>query len=220
MIKRIVDVSERAYLRVENRQMVISKGGEEAGRIPVEDLGVVMLEHPAIVVTQSLVVACQKNNVALVFCDEKHLPYSLLLPISDGNRLHQKILRRQIEASKVVKKNIWKQIVVQKIQNQSYVLELGGKEYRHVRMLAKRVRSGDPVNTEAVAARKYWSLLFGSSFRRDRESGGVNGLLNYGYAVIRSMIARAVVGGGLHPALGIKHGVPLANRCTEKRLNS
>ena len=97
MIKRIVDISEQAYLRLENKQLLVDKQGVTAARIAVEDLGVLILEHPAIVISQAVVIACQKNNVALVFCDAQHLPYSVALPLSDGNALHSKEIRKQIE---------------------------------------------------------------------------------------------------------------------------
>lgn len=205
MIKRIVDISEPAYLHLKNQQLIIDKNGETVGSAPIEDLGVVIFEHPQIVITQSAIIACQKNNVAIVFCDEKHLPYSLLLPVSDANTLHNKILRQQIELTKPTKKRLWQQIVVHKIKQQSKTLERAGKDTTQLERLTAKVKSGDPDNIEAQAAKKYWGLLFGHKFRRDTDEGGVNGLLNYGYAIIRAMVARAIVGSGLHPALGVFH---------------
>lgn len=205
MIKRIIDISEPAYLHLKDRQLLLDKNKETISSIPVEDLGVVMLEHPQITITQSAVIACQKNNVALVFCDEKHLPYSLLLPISDAHTLHNKILRQQVELAKPVKKRLWQQIVIQKIKQQSKTLEKAGKNTRPLERLWQKVKSGDPENIEAQAAKQYWNLLFGDGFRRNIEDPGVNGLLNYGYAIMRALIARAIVGSGLHPSIGIFH---------------
>lgn len=205
MIKRIIDISEPTYLHLKNKQLLIDKKGETVGSIPIEDLGIVILEHPQIVITQSAVIACQKNNVAIVFCDEKHLPYSLLLPLSDANTLHNKVLRQQIELTKPAKKRLWRQIVICKIRQQSKTLERASKNTTQLDRLVKKVKSGDPENIEAQAARKYWGLLFGNEFRRNTDEPGINGLLNYGYAIVRAMIARAIVGSGLHPALGVFH---------------
>lgn len=205
MIKRIIDVSEPAYLHLKNQQLLIDKNGTTVGSIPIEDLCVVILEHPQIVITQMAVIACQKNNIALVFCDDKHLPYSLLLPVSDANTLHNKIFRQQIEMTKPTKKRLWQQIVIHKIQQQTKTLEKAGKNTAQLQRLCGNVKSGDPENIEAQAAKKYWNLLFGKDFRRNIEEPGINSLLNYGYAIIRAMIARAIVGSGLHPSLGVFH---------------
>lgn len=205
MIKRTIDISEPAYLHLKNKQLLIDKKGETVGSIPIEDIGVVILENPAIVLTQQVVIACQQNNVALVFCDERHLPYSVLLPISDGNTLHTKILQQQIGLSVPTQKRLWSQIVRHKISNQAETLKNLGLTHAPVERLAAKVKSGDPDNLEAQAAQKYWPLLFGKGFRRNTDMDGVNSLLNYGYAIIRALIARAIVGSGLHPALGLFH---------------
>lgn len=205
MIKRIIDISEQSYLSLEKQQMLIRKEDKIIARIPVEDIGILVLQHPAIVVTQALVIACQKNNTVIVFCDERHLPYSLVLPLTEANSLHQKILQQQISTSKAMQNRLWKQIVMEKISNQANVLKKFDREHQHLMRLANRVKSADRENHEAQAAQKYWRLLFGKDFRRDTNAGGINALLNYGYAILRAMIARAIVAGGLHPALGIKH---------------
>ena len=205
MIKRIVDISEPAYLHIKNKQLVIDKNNETVGTVPVEDLGILILENSQIVLTQAVVIACQKNNSAIVFCDERHLPYSMILPISDANTLHNKILRQQVEISKPVKKQVWKQVVIHKIKQQSATLKKAGKCSLQLDRLVSKVKSGDPDNIEAQAAKKYWGLLFGGDFRRNINESGINSLLNYGYSVFRAMVARAIVGGGLHPSLGIFH---------------
>jgi len=205
MIKRIIDISEPAYIHLMNKQLLIDKDNETVGSIPIEDLGVVVLENPQIVMTQAAIIACQKNNVAVVFCDEKHLPYSLLLPVSDAHTLHNKILRQQVEMTKSTKKRLWQQIVVHKIQQQTKTLERASKNIVQLQRLSSKVKSGDPENIEAQAAKKYWNLLFGVEFRRNVNEPGVNSLLNYGYAIIRAMIARAIVGSGLHPSIGVFH---------------
>ena len=114
MIKRTVDVSKPSYLSLKNQQLLIDQEGKTVGRVPVEDLGILILEHPAITITQGVILACQKNNVALVFCDERHLPYSTLLPLSEGNQLHSKVLRQQIKISQPSKKRLWKIIIQEK----------------------------------------------------------------------------------------------------------
>ena len=205
MIKRIVDISEQAYVHTKHRQLFIDKEGKTIGRIPIEDLGMLILQHPAIVITQSTIVACQENKAAIIFCNEKHLPYSVILPISDGHTLHQKVLRMQVEAKNPMTKRIWKQVVQQKIVEQERTLSLAGTDATVLARLASKVKSGDVENHEAQAAQYYWPRLFGRSFRRDYEAAGVNTLLNYGYAVVRALIARAIVAGGLHPAIGIHH---------------
>jgi CRISP-associated protein Cas1 len=205
MIKRIVDVSKPSYLSLKNRQLLIDQDGKTVGKIPVEDLGVLILEHPAITITQGVILECQKNNVALIFCDERHLPYSTLLPLCEGNQLHSKVLRQQIKISQPSKKRLWKNIVKEKIRQQSLTLKNLGKPHQELLSLSLKVKSGDSTNLEAQAARKYWPLLMGRGFIRDVEAEGANALLNYGYSIVRAMIARALVGTGLHPALGLFH---------------
>ncbi len=205
MIKRIVDVSHQSWIFLKNRQLCIEQGREQVASIPVEDLGVLILAHPAIGLTQAAIVACQENNAVLVFCDGRHLPYSILLPLSEGHSLHQKILHQQIAVSKPTKKRIWQQIIREKIRQQVLTLEKSGQSNTNLVRLIGEVRSGDPKNVEAQAAQRYWRMLFGNNFRRDQGLEGINALLNYGYAVMRALIARAVVGAGLHPALGVHH---------------
>lgn len=205
MIKRVIDISRKAYLHIKNKQLLIDRDGEIVGQIPVEDLGVVILQHPAIVISQAAVIACQQQGVAIVFCDACHLPYSVLLPLSDGHTLHTKIMREQIAISQPTKKRLWQQIVQQKINQQCETLKMFKKNSIQLDRLAKQVKTGDSGNHEAQAAQKYWLLLMGGGFRRDRDADGVNALLNYGYAIIRAMVARAIVGSGLHPSVGLHH---------------
>ncbi len=205
MIKRIIDISEQAYLHLENRQLLVDRGGETIASAPVEDLGILILQDPAIVISQALVVACQENNVALVFCDAKHLPYSVVLPVSDAHSLHNKVLRQQVEIKPTTKKRLWKEIVQYKIRHQAQTLDTLDKNSKPLERMINKVKSGDAENHEAQAARQYWRILMGPDFRRDVEEEGVNALLNYGYSIVRAMVARAIVASGLHPALGIHH---------------
>jgi len=205
VIKRIIDVSEKAYLHIKNKQLLIDRDGETVGQIPVEDLGVVILQHPAIVISQAAIIACQQQGVVIVFCDACHIPYSILLPLSDGHTLHTKIMREQIAISQPTKKRLWQQIIQQKINQQCYTLKIFNKTSTPLDRLVKQVKTGDSGNHEAQAAQKYWLLLMGGEFRRDRDAGGINALLNYGYAIVRAMVARAIVGSGLHPSIGLHH---------------
>jgi CRISPR-associated protein Cas1 len=205
MIKRIVDISEPSYLHLAHKQLIIEQKGDMVGQIPVEDLGVLILQNPAIVTTQALLLACQQNNVAVVVCDEHHLPYSVLLPLTDANSLHSKIIRQQVAAGLPTRKRLWQQIIRQKIATQATVLKRLNKNSLALERLVAQVKSGDGENMEAQAAQKYWRLLFGDQFRRDTEAPGINSLLNYGYAIMRALVARAIVASGLHPALGLNH---------------
>jgi CRISPR-associated protein Cas1 len=205
LIKRVVDVSSRSFLQLKQGQLIVNQNGEVIAKIPVEDLGVLILQHSAITITQSLIVCCQKHNVVIVFCDEKHLPYSVIFPLVEGNSLHSKIIRKQIKIPLPRSKRIWQSVVSAKIKNQAKTLLKEGVKDSQLDRMSKMVKSGDPSNIEAQAARRYWTLLFGKNFRRNRGEEGINSLLNYGYSIVRAMTARAIVAGGLHPALGIHH---------------
>ena len=205
MIKRIIDISEAAYLHLKQRQLCIDKQGKMVGKIPIEDLGVLILQHEAIVLTQQLIIACQKNKVAIIFCDAKHLPYSVTLPIAEAHNLHNKVLKQQINITEPLRKRLWQQIVREKIRQQVMTLVLVDKDSARLRRLIKEVKTGDSGNCEAVAAQIYWKLLFGNQFRRDVDREGVNSLLNYGYSIIRAMVARSICSTGLHPTLGLFH---------------
>ncbi len=206
MIKRVIDISQQSCLSLTNKQLLVKQEHEVTAKIPVEDVGVLILQHPAIVITQAVIIALQQNNAAVLFCDARHLPYSITLPISDGHSLHSKILQQQIQVSSPTKKRLWQQVVKHKISAQVNTLKRTiSIEDKPLLRLAQNVKSGDPENYEAQAARRYWQLLFGKQFRRNTEAEGINSLLNYGYAIVRGIIARAIAGAGLHPAIGIHH---------------
>ena len=204
MIKRIVEISNPSYLYMRNLQMVIERDGAEIGSVPIEDLGVLILDHPAITHTQALLTACFENNVVTLVCDNKHLPSAILLPL-DGHTLHSKTLGQQIAATEPACKRLWQRVVQAKIREQAKVLHSATGDDKPLNAYAAKVKSGDPDNIEAQAARIYWQRLFGKSFRRDPDTPGINAMLNYGYAVMRGAVARAAVGAGLHPALGVHH---------------
>jgi len=205
MIKRIIDISEAAYLHLKNKQLLIDKQGETVGQVPIEDLGVLILQHPAIVLTQQVIIHCQKNKVVVIFCDEKHLPYSVILPIAESHSLPNKILKQQIAITEPTRKRLWQQIVQQKIIEQAKTLSALGKPTSRLDRIAAQVKKGDSSNCEAIAAQVYWRLLFGDDFRRNVDMEGINSLLNYGYSIIRAAVARSICGAGLHPTLGLFH---------------
>lgn len=205
MIKRVIDISEQSYLHVEQQQLCVDRDKVTIARISIEDLGILILQHPAIVITQTVIMACQQNNVAVLFCDEKHLPISVTLPLWEGHSLHTKVLREQMAISEPTRKRLWQQIVRAKIAEQALTIEQAGANVAGLKRLRSKVKSGDPENCEAQAARQYWTLLMGKAFRRDPDEPGVNSLLNYGYTVMRAMVARALVGTGLHPSIGLHH---------------
>ena len=204
MIKRIVEIGTPSHLRLDHRQMVVSREGVDSGTVPVEDLGVLIIDHPGVSYTQALLATCFEENVVVVLCDRKHLPCAALLPLA-GHSLHAKTLRLQIAASQPVQKRLWQVIIQAKIREQAGVLRSLVLDDLPLPAYAARVKSGDPDNVEAQAARIYWGKLFGTEFRRDRDMEGINALLNYGYAILRAAVARTIVGAGLSPALGIHH---------------
>lgn len=204
MIKRVVEIANPARLRSENRQLVIERQDFPAATIPFEDLGVLIIDHPAVLYSQRVLIDCSKQNVALIVCDEKHHPSASLLPF-EGNHLHTKVFRDQVAVKQPIRKRVWQSIIQSKIHAQAELLERVGEEGADIRNLTTKVVSGDSSNIEAQASRLYWRRLFGSGFKRERDQPGTNALLNYGYAIIRAAVARSVVSAGLHPAYGIKH---------------
>jgi CRISP-associated protein Cas1 len=164
----------------------------------------VVLDNPQISFTMKLVEELNENNVAVVFCDSKHLPSSMLLPL-DTNHIQNELFRAQISASEPLKKNLWKQTVEAKIKNQARLLEKLGINGNPLKVLAKTVKSDDGDNREGFAARIYWNALFGKEFIRDRFGNPPNMYLNYGYIILRSAVARALSGSGLLATLGIHH---------------
>jgi len=203
-IGRVVHIGVAARLSYKDLQLVIQRDGEAEARVPVEDLAMLVCDYGATTLTEPLLTALAEAGAAVVVCGARHLPTGLLLPLS-GAALHTRTLREQMAATLPRKKRIWQSIVVAKLQAQATVLEeFRGRDYG-LRAMAKKVGSGDPQNLEGRAARIYFPALFGEGFVRDPERPGINAALNYSYALIRAATARAVVGAGLHPALGVHH---------------
>lgn len=208
MIKRTLYFGQAAYLSLRDGQLLVRLPAEEGSRsIPIEDIGVLILDHQQISITHGLMNALEAHKCALITCSASHMPSGLFLPL-DAHSLQSERFQTQIEATLPLKKQLWQQTVRMKIQNQARVLE---EVYAHpqANMLAwvKQVRSGDPDNLEARAAAYYWANLFPSlpKFTRDREEAAPNALLNYGYALLRAVVARSLVSVGLLPTLGIHH---------------
>lgn len=223
MIKRTLYFGNPAYLSLKLGQLVVHKpisktecsdtdkgiksDSEVVKTIPIEDIGMVLLDNKQITITQGLLEALQVNNCAVVTCDSKHLPCGLFLPL-DGNTVQNERFRVQLDASLPLKKQLWQQTISQKIKNQAAVLSYStGEVHKNMSIWANQVRSGDPDNMEARAAAYYWKTLFPEdpSFVRDREDDGPNSILNYGYGILRAIIARALVSSGMLPTLGIHH---------------
>lgn len=213
MIGRVVEVaSEGRHLARLRGLMTVSRNGVEDARVPLDDIGVLLCNARGLSYSNDLMTELARRGVAVVLCGANYLPTAWLWPL-EGHHVQAMRMRCQLEASLPLRKRLWQRIVREKIAQQSNVLELLQLNSGSVKAMARRVRSGDPDNVEAQAARKYWPLLFGDDFRRDRYGGGPNPFLNYGYTVLRAAVARAVVAAGLHPSLGIHHHNRLNPMC-------
>jgi len=206
VIKRTIEISrEPAHLTVRLGQLLVRRGEETAGSVPCEDLGVVLVDHPGTTYSHAALTKLAESEAVLVVCGTDHLPAAVLLPLSD----HRQVVWRvhdQLSVGKPLRKQLWKQLVQAKIRGQATNLASDCPARRKLLALARSVRSGDPNNVEAQAARIYWqNWLPEIEFRRDAKGDGVNSLLNYGYAVVRAAVARALVAAGLLPVLGLKH---------------
>ena len=212
MIKKTLFFGNPAYLSVKNSQLVIKRTDPETQQeviktIPIEDIGVIVLEDRQITITNVALDALLQNNCAVITCDEKHMPAGMLLPL-EGNTTQSERFANQIEASLPLKKQLWQQTVQAKIRNQASVLKrMSGVEIGCMLAWANNVKSGDSDNLEGRAAAYYWKNVFPSlpGFTRDREGEMPNNLLNYGYSIVRAVIARALVASGLLSTLGIHH---------------
>jgi CRISPR-associated protein Cas1 len=206
MIKRTIHFSNPAHLSVKNQQLFIELKNEErkTATIPIEDIGMVVVEHPKITFTMGVLDALLENKVALITCDKHYLPNGMLMPF-EANSEQNKRIRTQLEASTPLKKQLWQQTIKQKIQNQANVLTKLGLNATRLQNLADKVKSGDSGNLEAQAAAYYWDAIYGNQFTRGRSLESPNAQLNYGYAILRSMVARALVASGLLPTIGIFH---------------
>ncbi len=219
MIKKTLCFSNPAYLSLKDSQLVIKIPAveksdvsdefkkESVRTIPIEDIGVVVLDNRQITFTQGLMESLLENNCAVITCDSSHLPVGLMLPLC-GNTLQTERFRNQIEASLPLQKQLWQQTMIAKIKNQAAVLQQARNlEAKNMLKWASEVKSGDSDNKEAQAAVYYWQNAFpqNDKFTREREGDAPNNLLNYGYAILRAIVARALVSSGLLPTLGMHH---------------
>lgn len=208
MIKQTLYFGNPAYLSLKDRQLVILlPDKDQSVTRPIEDIGVVIVDNKQITLTSGLIEALLGNNCALITCDSSHLPVGLMLPLC-GNTTQSERFRHQLSASLPLKKQLWQQTISQKIANQAQVLkECFGVEVGNMVSWSKNVKSGDSDNLEARAAAYYWRNMFDDEdvFIRDREGEPPNNLLNYGYAILRAIVARGLVSSGLLPTLGIHH---------------
>jgi len=204
MIKRTIEISGNGnHLAIDQGSLTIRRDGEEVGRVPLEDLGVLVLDCPTTTYTHSVLTQALAAGAVIIPCGRDHLPRGLFLP--QENALLTQRLADQAAASRPLKKRLWKQLVQAKIRHQAAALPEGSATRRKLSALVSTVRSGDPANVEAHASRVYWPAMFGKAFRRHPDGPPPNGLLNYGYMAMRACVARAVCAAGLHPALGLHH---------------
>jgi len=206
MTDRILDFSENpARLNVRLRQLVVKRHEMPEVSMPLAELAVVIVSHPQVSYTQAVLAGLAEAGGAFVACNRRHLPVGMFLPLVAHHAQTQRFAA-QARVALPVRKRLWRQLVQAKIKAQAQTLETLHGTDAGLRALVAGVRSGDPANVEARAARRYWPVLFADSdFRRHRENEDQNLLLNYGYAVLRAIVARAVCGAGLHPSLGIHH---------------
>jgi len=205
MIGRVIEVAEDGrHLSVHRGFMVVASSGQEIGRVPLDDIAVLVITAHGITYTNNLLTTLAGRGAAVVICADNFRPIAWIWPL-EGHHVQAARMAAQLDAPRPLGKRLWQTLVQAKIRQQATVLDNVGKPSGGFDLLARRVRSGDPENIEAQAARRYWPLLMGSDFRRDRAAGGANSLLNYGYGILRAATARSVVAAGLHPSVGLHH---------------
>lgn len=204
MSKRTIYIGNPRYLSTRYEQLIIRDKQEEIASIPIEDIGQLVLDHPQITLTQACIQKAEEKGVAIVFCDEKHLPSALLMTLS-SNTLTSERFRLQWEMQDRFAGRLWQQVIKAKLKNQGKLIELVQGNPQPYLYLAKQVKSGDPDNREAQGASRYFRELIDSDFKRFREGEPPNELFNFGYAILRSMVARAICISGLLPTRGIHH---------------
>jgi CRISPR-associated protein Cas1 len=205
---RVVEIAENGrHLAREDGFLVIHAGQQELGRIALDDIIAVIATAPGTSTSCAALAELSARGIPFVICGRNFLPASIVWPIV-GHHAQQRRMECQLDASLPLKKRLWAMLIAAKIRHQGIVLAAQGQPADVFTALARSVRSGDPENIEAQAARRYWPALLGADFRRDQDAGGTNAMLNYGYTVLRAGVARAIVAAGLHPGLGIFHRHP------------
>lgn len=207
MIKRTLYFGNPAYLSKKNNQLKIKMPEEEEEKsIPIEDIGIVIIDNPQITITHGALSSLLSNNAAVITCDRRHMPQGMFLNLDSGH-IQSEMYAEQINASEPLKKQLWQQTMKAKILNQAALLKRKKIPITNMLHWAKKVRSGDPENYEGRAAAYYWDNLFPKmlEFKRDKDGEAPNQLLNYGYAILRAITARALAASSLLPTLGIHH---------------
>jgi CRISPR-associated protein Cas1 len=205
MIGRVVEIAEDGrHLSMQRGFMVVESRGRTLGKVPLDDVAVLVVTAHGITYTNNLLVTLAGRGAAVVICGDNYRPAAWLWPL-EGHHVQAARMAAQLHAPRPLGKRLWRVLVQAKIRHQAAVLESVGKTAGGFDLLARKVRAGDPENVEAQAARRYWPLLMGPNFRRDPALGGVNALLNYGYGILRAAMARATVSAGLHPSIGLHH---------------
>lgn len=203
MPKQTLYFTSKTELSILDNQLNIVTNDHSVLR-PIEDIQTIIVDHHSVSFTVPLINKLAYNNIAVVFCNEKHLPTTMLMDLN-SNALQSKSFRAQLEASQPLKKQLWKQIVIAKISNQSQLLTKKGLGKNILKKYLDNVKAGDTTNREGIAAKVYWKYLFGKDFIRDRYAPPPNNMLNYGYSVLRAAIARALMNSGLLPSVGVFH---------------
>ena len=205
MIKQTLFFTTPVSLSLKYNQIEIRyKDVDEVITRPIEDVGVIIVENQMVHFTIPLLNALADNNVAVIFCNAQCMPNTMLMPL-ESNAIQQEVYRFQIEASLPTKKRIWKDIIECKIRNQAALLDMLGRDGKVLKPYYMNVLSGDSDNREGLAAKIYWQQMYGRQFNRNRNGEDPNSLLNYGYAILRAAVARALLGSGLFPAFGLFH---------------
>jgi len=204
--ERVLDFAQSpAHLSLSMERLVVRRDGEEEAAVPLAEAAVTVITHPRVTCTGAALAGLMRSGGSVVICDESHMPVGLMLPLGINAEQTKRVLA-QAGAKRPTSKRLWKSVVQVKVRAQAHTLELHAGTDAGLRALAKTVRSGDPENVESTAAQRYWPRLFGDPmFRRRREAPDQNRLLNYGYAVLRAAMGRAVCAAGLHPSLGVHH---------------
>jgi len=204
MSDRIIDISSPARLSIQTARLVIHRQDCQDIAIPLDEIAAVSVSHGCVLFTHAVLSELAHVGAVFIVCDQKHLPAGMLLPLQT-HHAQCEVFALQSTMPLPLKKRLWKQIIQAKVRAQGTLLQCVTGSARGFSILEKKVRSGDPTNVEARAARQYWSLLFGKGFRRNGDETSVNSHLNYGYAILRGIVARSICAAGLHPSLSLHH---------------
>ncbi len=205
MVSRVVEVAtDGRHISINRGFLAVADHGEEVGRIPLDDIAAVVANAHGLTYTNNALVELSTRGIPIVLCGPNHMPAAIVWPV-DAHHMQTGRMNDQISASLPMKKRLWAQLIRAKILAQAATLAAVGAQHTGFYLLSQKVRTGDPDNVEAEAARRYWPLLLGIDFRRDKDGGEINGMLNYGYAVLRAGVARSVMAAGLHPSFGLMH---------------